>query len=68
MRASASLHARVKPLVNSTSPKYTPGDAIEIITPTMPFSSISSSVRAMLHCGHGFSPLPRMPTRASALR
>ena len=28
MRASASLHARVKPLVNSTSPKYTPGDAI----------------------------------------
>ncbi len=31
MRASASLQSRTSPLVNSTSPKYVPGDAIESI-------------------------------------
>ncbi len=61
-----SLHAFTKRLVKATSPKNAPGDAIDISTASMPFSSINSSWRSKLQAGHGFSPLPSTPTVASS--
>src|SRR5262249_39801492 len=61
-----SLQRRARSRAAAASPKWTPGDEIDVTAAWMPCRSIRPSASSTLQLGNGIPPPPVMPIRASA--